>query len=137
MGQYVEQALAAHFGPLLAMVAKAEHAAAAQGLPPGTPPAAFAASDASPVIKDFAARWTASLEALHRPALPRSASLPRPFPLRPFPPRPPRPAPPPPPAAPVGPHSAARRHRCVAARTPRQKSAERCSGRLSRIAAVD
>ena len=66
MNMYVEEALSAHFGPLLAYVRKAEHAAKARGLPEGQLPPGFGAAAAAPVIKDFAARWTAAIEALHR-----------------------------------------------------------------------
>ncbi len=66
MNLYVEEVLAAHFGPLLNYVRKAEHAAKARGLPDGQLPPGFGTAAAEPVIKDFAARWTAAIEALHR-----------------------------------------------------------------------
>ena len=37
-----------------------------QGLPEGQAPEGFGPKEAAPVIKDFAARWTSALEALHR-----------------------------------------------------------------------
>ena len=66
MNMYVEEVLGAHFGPLLAYVRKAEHAAKARGLPEGQLPPGFGAAAAEPVIKDFAARWTTAIEALQR-----------------------------------------------------------------------
>ena len=68
---YVEEALAAHFGDLLTYVKKAEHAAKAQDLPEGQLAPGFGAAAAEPIIKGFAARWTSSLEALHRCVLQR------------------------------------------------------------------
>lgn len=66
---YVEQALDGHFQLLLNFVRKADHAVAAQSLPEGLVPEGFGPKEAAPVIKDFAARWTSALEALHRCAL--------------------------------------------------------------------
>lgn len=40
--------------------------ASLQGLPEGQAPEGFGPKEATPVIKDFAARWTSALEALHR-----------------------------------------------------------------------
>lgn len=37
-----------------------------QGLPEGQAPEGFGPKEAAPIIKDFAARWTSALEALHR-----------------------------------------------------------------------
>lgn len=63
---YVEEVLALHFGELLSYVKKAEHAAAARALPEGQLPPGFGVAAAEPVIRDFAARWTTAIEALHR-----------------------------------------------------------------------
>ena len=75
-GMYVEEALGGHFPLLLGFVQKADHAAAAQGLPEGTAPPGFGPKEAAPIIKDFAARWTSALEALYRcaPAPPLALS---------------------------------------------------------------
>lgn len=68
-GMYVEEALSGHFQLLLNYVQKAEHARKAQGLPEGQAPEGFGPKEAAPIIRDFAARWTSALEALHREVL--------------------------------------------------------------------
>lgn len=66
---YVEEALAQHFGDLVRFVTEAEAAAKASGAPEAS--ARYSPQQAAPIMKDFASRWTAAIEALNKCALHR------------------------------------------------------------------
>ncbi|KAK9819744.1 hypothetical protein WJX72_001832 [[Myrmecia] bisecta] len=64
---YVEDQLGGHFGDLITFVKKAEAAAKQKGgALEGRPIPGYGPAEAAPIVKDFAAKWTAAVEALHK-----------------------------------------------------------------------
>ncbi|KAG2445494.1 hypothetical protein HXX76_000110 [Chlamydomonas incerta] len=65
-GLFVDDQLAAHFRDMVDWVKKAEQAAKRSGAAEGHVIPGFAPAQAAPILRDFAARWQAAIEAMHR-----------------------------------------------------------------------
>ncbi len=63
---YVEEALVQQFGDLVRFVTEAEAAAKAGGVAEGSHAPGYGPQQAAPIMKDFASRWTAAIEALNK-----------------------------------------------------------------------
>ncbi|KAG2482867.1 hypothetical protein HYH03_018212 [Edaphochlamys debaryana] len=65
-GLFVDDQLAAHYRDLVDFVRKAEQAAKRSGAAEGQTIPGFGPQQAAPILRDFAARWQAAIEAMHR-----------------------------------------------------------------------
>lgn len=63
---YVEDQLQMYFRDLLDFVKKAEQTQKRLAIPEGSPIPGFTPAHAAPVLRDFGARWTSAIEAMHR-----------------------------------------------------------------------
>lgn len=63
---YVEEALTTHFANLAGFVKRAEAAARRRGTEAGGEIPGYGANEAAPIVREFSARWTQSMEALNK-----------------------------------------------------------------------